>query len=165
VQATADGPSFPAAGGSGSIRIGTTRDCQWAVKTDASWVTVAQPSEGQGEGSVRFSVTANDDPASRTAGITINDQRVDLCLEESCARALRAAFHFDSDVKAAKDAFQYADFLPIAGHHHRFERHTTIVDATVTHSKVTKVMNHLGSMLARVCKQVSEWRCVFEAGF
>jgi hypothetical protein len=78
VQATADGPSFPAAGGSGSIRIGTTRDCQWAVKTDASWVTVAQPSEGQGEGSVRFSVTANDDPASRTAGITINDQRVDI---------------------------------------------------------------------------------------
>ena len=26
-------------------------------------------------------------------------------------------------------------------------------------------MNHLGSMLARLCKQVSEWRCVFEAGF
>jgi len=41
-------------------------------------VTIAQPVDGQGDGSVRFSVGANGDPASRTAAITVNDQRTEV---------------------------------------------------------------------------------------
>jgi len=78
LQATADSPSFPAAGGSGSLRITTNRDCQWSAKPDAGWVTIVEPADGQGDGSVRFSVQANGDPASRSAGIAVNDQRVDV---------------------------------------------------------------------------------------
>lgn len=78
LQASADTPSFPAAGGSGSVRITTTRDCQWTAKSDSAWVTIAAPSQGQGEGSIKFSVGSNTDPASRTAGLTINDQRLDI---------------------------------------------------------------------------------------
>ena len=78
LQATADTPSFPATGGSGSIRITTTRDCQWSAKADATWVTVTAPTDGQGDGSIKFSVGANGDPASRAAGVTVNDQRLEI---------------------------------------------------------------------------------------
>jgi Putative binding domain, N-terminal len=78
IQATADGPSFPPAGGSGSVRIGASRDCQWAAQTDAAWVSLAEPATGQGDGSVRFSVAANSDAGPRTGSISINDQRLQV---------------------------------------------------------------------------------------
>jgi len=78
IQATTDVPSFSAAGGSGLVRIGANRDCQWTVKTDAAWLTIAQPTDGQGDGSVRFTVSANGSPAARTAGIAVNDQRLEI---------------------------------------------------------------------------------------
>jgi all-beta uncharacterized protein len=78
LQVTTDSPSVPAAGGSGLLRVTTNRDCQWAAKTDAPWLTIASPAEGQGDGSARFSADANTDPASRTGAITVNDQRLDI---------------------------------------------------------------------------------------
>ena len=78
LQATADSPSMPASGGSGSVRITANRDCQWAAKSDAGWLTVGSPAAGQGDGSVRFSAGANSDPASRTGAIVINDQRIEV---------------------------------------------------------------------------------------
>jgi hypothetical protein len=78
LQLSADSPSVPAAGGSGLLRITTNRECQWAAKTDATWLTIASPAEGQGDGSVRFSASANTDPGSRTGAITVNDQRLEI---------------------------------------------------------------------------------------
>jgi all-beta uncharacterized protein/BACON domain-containing protein len=78
LQVTNDSPSVGAAGGSGSLRITTSRDCQWAARTDTPWLTIGSPTEGQGDGSVRFSAGANADPASRTGAITINDQRLEI---------------------------------------------------------------------------------------
>jgi hypothetical protein len=49
-------------------------------------VTLSSPVDGQGEGSVRFTVVANGDPSSRSAGISVNDQRVQISQEGSpCA--------------------------------------------------------------------------------
>ena len=78
LQATADSPSFPASGGSGSVRITANRDCQWAAKTEASWLSIASPTQGQGEGTVRFSASTNTDATSRTAAIAVNDQRLEI---------------------------------------------------------------------------------------
>lgn len=78
LQVSADSPSLPAAGGSGSVRITTNRDCQWVAKTDAPWLTIGSPAEGQGDGSFRFSAGANSDPTSRAGAIAINDQHVDI---------------------------------------------------------------------------------------
>jgi hypothetical protein len=78
IQAATDGPSFPAAGGSGTVRIGANRDCQWAAQTDAPWVTLVPPATGQGDGSVQFSVAANGDAVSRTGSLSINDQRLQI---------------------------------------------------------------------------------------
>lgn len=77
-QVTVEGAPFSAAGGSGSIRVSANRDCQWAAKTDASWVTLTQPTAGQGDGSVRFSVGTNADPNSRSASLAVNDQSLDI---------------------------------------------------------------------------------------
>lgn len=78
LQLTAEGAPFPAAGGSGSLRIDTARECRWSAKTDAPWVTIAQPAEGQGEGAVRFSVGANGEATPRTGAISVNDQRLEI---------------------------------------------------------------------------------------
>jgi len=78
LQASADSPSVPASGGSGSVQITTNRDCQWAVKSDSSWLTIGSPTQGQGDGSVRFSAGANTDPSSRKAAVSVNDQQVEI---------------------------------------------------------------------------------------
>jgi len=78
LQLTAEGVPFPAGGGSGSLRVAANRECPWTAKTDAAWLTIAQPAEGQGDGSIRFSAAENGDGATRTAAISVNDQRFDI---------------------------------------------------------------------------------------
>jgi hypothetical protein len=68
---------FPSSGGSGTIGVNTTRDCTWTVSADSNWVTIAT-ANGQGEGTVRFSVSANLVPSPRSAAIVISSQRVPL---------------------------------------------------------------------------------------
>jgi hypothetical protein len=78
VQAQLESSSFPLAGGSGSLTISTNRECGWSVRSDASWLVPAGPTDGQGDGVVKFSVAANADPASRTAAFTVNDRRLEI---------------------------------------------------------------------------------------
>src|SRR5215211_3837528 len=59
LQAQAEQTAFPPAGGSGSLRITGNRECTWTAASDAAWVALAAPSSGQGEGTVRFTVTDN----------------------------------------------------------------------------------------------------------
>jgi len=68
--------SFSSSGGRGSLTIATSRDCTWSVKTDASWVSIAADSGGQGEGSVPYTVAANPVPSSRAGTITVGTQSV-----------------------------------------------------------------------------------------
>jgi len=78
VQAQADTTSFPANGGSGVIAITVTRECGWAVQTEASWLALQPEPSGQGEGVVRFTVATNADPASRSARVTVNGQELQI---------------------------------------------------------------------------------------
>ena len=78
LQITADGAPFPAGGGPGTIHVTANRECQWTAKTDSTWVTMTQPTDGQGDGSVRFSVAVNADSNSRSASVAVNDQRLDI---------------------------------------------------------------------------------------
>jgi len=81
VAAQAQSQPFPAAGGSGSIRITTNRECTWTARSDAPWITLSSPVTGQGDGSIPYSVAANPEPASRSAGISIEDQRLQVSQE------------------------------------------------------------------------------------
>ena len=81
VQLQADRGAFASTGGSGTVQISTNRECSWSTKSDAAWLTVATPAEGQGDGTVGFTVAGNADTTSRSAGITVNDQRVAISQE------------------------------------------------------------------------------------
>jgi trimeric autotransporter adhesin len=78
VQGQADNTSFPADGGAGTLRVSTERECTWSVQTEARWIVFPQEPRGQGEGSVRFTIAANADPASRVAPISVNEQRMQI---------------------------------------------------------------------------------------
>jgi hypothetical protein len=81
VQVSAESAAFPPSGGSASLRITASRECPWSARSEASWVTLSAPADGQGEGSVRFTVVANADATTRSAGISVNDQRVQISQE------------------------------------------------------------------------------------
>ena len=83
LEASVESSTFPNAGGSGTLRISTNRECAWSAQSSVAWVKLSPPVEGQGDGSVAFTVTGNGDPARRTAGITINDRRVEISQEGS----------------------------------------------------------------------------------
>src|SRR4051812_8889137 len=78
VQAQTDTTAFAATGGTGSVRISTNRECAWSAKSDASWVALQSQASGQGDGTLQFTVAANGDPATRNAGVNINDQNIQL---------------------------------------------------------------------------------------
>ena len=94
VQIQSEASSFPAGGGSGTVRIVTNRECTWSARSDAGWLSVANPSDGQGEGSVQFSVAGNGDPAPRGAGISVNDQRLQIS-QEGRPCELRVSSNFE----------------------------------------------------------------------
>ena len=75
-----DSAAFPPAGGSGALAVAVDRECQWTARADASWVTLTG-SQGHGAGSVQFTVAANADPSSRTAGVLVNDRRLAIVQE------------------------------------------------------------------------------------
>jgi hypothetical protein len=81
VEVRGDGVSFSADGGAGSVRVTTNRECNWSARTDASWVALTPPMAGQGDGSVSFKISPNGDPSSRSAGITVEDQRLQISQE------------------------------------------------------------------------------------
>ncbi|HXW04306.1 MAG TPA: BACON domain-containing carbohydrate-binding protein [Vicinamibacterales bacterium] len=83
VDAQVETNPFAATGGSGTIRIATNRECAWSVQSDAAWITVPPESRGQGDGAVQFTVAPNRDPASRSAGLSVNDQRLAISQEGS----------------------------------------------------------------------------------
>ncbi len=72
---------FTPEGGAGNIRITTNRECSWSVRTESAWVRLASPAAGQGDGAIPFTVAANDDPVSRAAAITVEDQRLQISQE------------------------------------------------------------------------------------
>jgi hypothetical protein len=81
IDASAQNASFPASGGTGTIRISTNRECGWSVQSDAAWLTLAAPLSGQGTGSLQYSVAANPDPPPRTAVIRVDDRQLPISQE------------------------------------------------------------------------------------
>lgn len=78
VQAASEHVSFSPDGGTGTIRVDTTRECSWSAKSDAPWVSLGSPASGQGDGSVPFTVAANADPAPRASAVVIEDQHLQV---------------------------------------------------------------------------------------
>ena len=93
LQIQAETSSFPPAGGSGQLRITTNRECSWSARSEAGWLSVSNPTQGQGDGSVQFTVSGNADPTPRGAGIAVNDQRLQISQEgRPCQLSLSSNF-------------------------------------------------------------------------
>lgn len=58
VSVTGFTAAFGANGGTGSATIATSRDCTWTSTVDSPWISLAS-SEGQGEATLSFGVSAN----------------------------------------------------------------------------------------------------------
>ena len=65
--------SFQPAGGSGVFDVVTTAECAWDATTSSSWVTIDSGAD-TGEGSVDYTVAANDGLSSRSAIIRIESK-------------------------------------------------------------------------------------------
>ena len=81
VQTHIETTAFSAGGGSGSVRVSTDRECLWSATSEAAWIVLQGQPRGQGDGSVQFTVAANADPSVRNAGVSVNDQRVQISQE------------------------------------------------------------------------------------
>ena len=68
----------PAQGGTGSITVGAARDCTWSASTEGPWLAIRSGANGQGDGAVEFSATANPDPAVRRGAVVLNGQRAEI---------------------------------------------------------------------------------------
>jgi len=89
--ATAERSTVPAEGGAVRISIASARDCTWAASSDVGWIGV-DPVSGQGNGSLTATVQPNEEPASRTGTVVVNEQRVALAQDpRPCRYELRDA--------------------------------------------------------------------------
>ena len=73
--------SFGSAGGTGTLAIGISRECVWRVDSQANWVEITSPREGQGDGSVSYRVLANGEPVGRRGTLAVNESRLDVTQE------------------------------------------------------------------------------------
>ena len=63
--------SFTATGGAGSITMVAPSSCNWSASKSATWITIDSGSNGSGNGTVNYTVTANTETISRTTTITV----------------------------------------------------------------------------------------------
>ncbi len=64
-------------GGTASITVASTRDCDWTARSDAAWVTVT-PTTGIGNATIRVTASSNSQRTQRTARLVVNDTGLDL---------------------------------------------------------------------------------------
>ena len=67
--------SFTSSGGSGSFTVSTSSpNCSWIADSDSPWITVTSGTSGTGNGSVSYSVAANQTTSPRTGTINVGGQ-------------------------------------------------------------------------------------------
>lgn len=82
-QATVQGSptTFASSGGTGTIKIGVSRECTWSAAPTAAWIEITSGREGQGEGAVGYRVAPNPNPVPRQGGIRVGEHSVDVSQE------------------------------------------------------------------------------------
>jgi hypothetical protein len=66
--------SFPSSGGTGSVNVTAPAGCNWTATSNASWITITSGSSGNGNGTVNYSVAANNSTSPRAGTMTIAGQ-------------------------------------------------------------------------------------------
>jgi hypothetical protein len=63
--------SFNDEGGSGQVTVTTTANCAWSTTSNAAWITVTGNAHGSGNGTVSYSVSANNATAARVGTLVV----------------------------------------------------------------------------------------------
>jgi uncharacterized protein (TIGR03437 family) len=74
----ASATSFSASAGAGVVTVTAPASCSWTVSNSSSWITIASPLSGSGNGTVQFSLSANSGGLDRSGYITIQRQSVTI---------------------------------------------------------------------------------------
>jgi hypothetical protein len=81
-----------AAGGTGTVRIQTNRECSWSIPQLPPWVKLSQPVTPQGSAEIAFSVEENRSTSPRSWEVVVNDQRTLISQEAAiCSWSLSPA--------------------------------------------------------------------------
>jgi hypothetical protein len=67
---TSTGLTMPAEGGGGSVTVGVRSGCAWTAASGVPWIAITSAASGSGNGTVTFSVAANQDVA-RSGTVTV----------------------------------------------------------------------------------------------
>ena len=86
LTATNSTPSFKSPGGSGTINVVAARECAWSAAAQVSWLALAPPTDGQGEGTLESSVQANPSGVPRRGSVNVGGQLVDVGQEGAPCR-------------------------------------------------------------------------------
>ncbi len=70
--------SFESNGGTGSVSVKTTDNCNWTVSSNAGWISITSGNTGSGNGAVNYSVLSNPDSTIRTGSLTIANKTVTI---------------------------------------------------------------------------------------
>ncbi|MEJ7609411.1 MAG: SBBP repeat-containing protein, partial [Bryobacteraceae bacterium] len=75
--------AFSGGGGSGSVLLTTTPECIWTVAPGAAWIALTSAASGQGNGTITYSVAANQTAAPLAASLTAGNQTLGITVAAS----------------------------------------------------------------------------------
>jgi hypothetical protein len=77
VAASLDASTIPAVGATATITVASARECEWAARVDAAWITL-NPTSGAGDATIRIAVGPNPQFSTRSARVIVNDAGLDV---------------------------------------------------------------------------------------
>ena len=104
--------SFAANGGTGTLTVTTTRDCNWTISTDVVWVSIPGPRDGQGDASISYSVAVNPVPSARSGLVAAGSMSVQL---SQAAAVCRYSLSRSSDTIGAAGGQLSVDMSTLTG--------------------------------------------------
>lgn len=85
--------SFAAAGGNGAFALGS--GCAWTAVSESDWITLTSPTQGNGDGSLSYSVAPNPLSIARSGSILIDGSRIPVVQGANFLDVDQAALFYD----------------------------------------------------------------------
>jgi Domain of unknown function (DUF5666)/Viral BACON domain len=108
--ATTNPSTFPATGGSGELVVSSARECAWSASSPDPWIALVPPTDGQGNGKVRYTVSPNPAASIRRGSLVLGSQSMAISQEPAACRfALDpSSFELGAGERTASVAVQVA---------------------------------------------------------
>lgn len=95
VTATTNPSTFPAEGGSGTLTVSSARECSWSASSRADWISLAAPTDGQGDGTVRYTVAPNPVATARSGALVVGPETKEITQQPARCRFELSRRSFD----------------------------------------------------------------------